>query len=875
MKTSILALLAISAPLLLAQDLPAILIPAEPSPTLVLAAKEVRRYTYIRTGQLAEIRRTDTAIPTQPNVIALAPAGSRLLASIVPAGAFKDSLSRMKTDEHCLRAVRTESGRLLVIAGRDDIATLYGAYAYAELLGVRFHAHGDVVPDGLVPFTLPEVSEWHSPLFATRGLQPFHDFPEGPDWWTLEDYRAIFSQMVKMKMNFFGLHTYPEGGTGPEPTVWIGFAEDIRSGDSVAAAYPTRYFTTTGDPAWGYNPRTTGDYYYGFGELFPADSYGSEIMAGFTPHQRIGTYVPMPENELLAVEAEPIRSSDWSRLFTQSAAFYRKAFEHGRELGIKICVGTETPLVIPAAVKERAKVIGKDTADGRLRQALYEGMFRRINQTMPIDYYWFWTPEDWTWSGNNEEQVARTRVDLEAARRAAETTGSPFSLATCGWVLGPKQDRSMFDNFLPKTWAMSCINRDVGYEPVDPAFAKITGRPTWAIPWLEDDPALIVPQLWVGRARRDAADALAYGCTGLIGIHWRTRILSMNIASLARAGWHQHLWNPDRRVRLSPEAATHRSKRPERGMPTGDFYRDWAEAEFGRSAAEQIAAIFIRIDGLERYDRGRASIMNMPVPSDWVGGPGSIKPDSLTWEQRRNDYGFVDDFEKTRRLVTGAGAQERFDYWLNTFRYLRATGKFACSSGELNRLLATVRTDSLGDRSRYRQAFIDIRLRQMEELEELLTYLSRTISSRGELGTVANWQQHVMTWSVWMPGHEIERLTGAPLPENCWPSQKSLLEPGIIVPTVRTALRRGEGLRIEVILPGCEVQGARLHWKELAGKRLTKLDLARVNRSVWVATIPSTDLTDDIEYFIEVMTPDRTLRYPAGAPDRTQSVVVY
>ena len=875
MKTLILSLLAISAPLLLAQDLPAILIPAKPSPTLVLAAKEVRRYTYVRTGQLAEIRRTDETLPSRPNAIVLAPAGSKLLASIVPAGTFKDSLSAMKADEHCLRTIRTTSGRLLIITGRDEIATLYGAYAYAELLGIRFHAHGDVIPDGRMSWKVPEASEWHTPLFATRGLQPFHDFPEGPDWWSLEDYRAIFSQMVKMKMNFFGLHTYPEGGVGPEPTVWIGFAEDIRSGDSVAAAYPARYFTTAGDPAWGYNPRKTGDYEYGFGELFPADSYGSEIMAGFTPHRRIGTYVPMPESELLTVEAQPIRSLEWSRLFAQSAAFYRKAFEHGRGLGIKICVGTETPLVLPAAVKERAKALGKDTAESRLRQELYEGMFRRINQTMPIDYYWFWTPEDWTWSGNNEAQIARTRVDLEAARRAAETTGSPFSLATCGWVLGPKQDRSMFDNFLPKTWAMSCINRDVGYEPVDPGFAKITGRPTWAIPWLEDDPALIIPQLWVGRMRRDAADALAYGCTGLIGIHWRTRVLSMNIASLTLAGWHQQSWNPDTHVRLGPEAAIERSKRPERGMPTGDFYRDWAEAEFGGKAAGPIAAIFVRIDGLERYDRGRASIMNLPVPSDWVNGPGGIKPDSLTWEQRRNDYGFVDEFEKTRRLITGAGAHERFDYWLNTFQYLRATGKFACSAGELNRLLATVRNDSLGDRSRYRQAFIDIRVRQMGELAELLSYLSRTISSRGELGTVANWQQHVMTFSVWMPGHEIERLTGAPLPENCWPSPKSLLEPRIIVPTVRTALRRGEDLRLEVLLPGCDVRSARIHWKGLAGKSVSTLDLARVTRSVWVAHVPPAELNDDFEYFIEVKTPDQTLRYPAGAPERTQSVVVY
>ena len=83
---------------------------------------------------------------------------------------------------------------------------------------------------------------------------------------------------------------------------------------------------------------------------------------------------------------------------------------------------------------------------------------------------------------------------------------------------------------------MSCINRKVGHAPVEPGFAAVKGRPKWAIPWLEDDPALTSPQLWVGRMRRDAADARRYGCTGLMGIHWRTRVLGPNVPALAAGG---------------------------------------------------------------------------------------------------------------------------------------------------------------------------------------------------------------------------------------------------------------------------------------------------------------------------------------------------
>ena len=40
----------------------------------------------------------------------------------------------------------------------------------------------------------------------------------------------------------------------------------------------------------------------------------------------------------------------------------------------------------------------------------------------------------------------------------------------------------------------------------------------------------------VSMLRRDAGDAMAYGCTGLLGIHWRTRVLGPNVAALARVG---------------------------------------------------------------------------------------------------------------------------------------------------------------------------------------------------------------------------------------------------------------------------------------------------------------------------------------------------
>ena len=214
-------------------------------------------------------------------------------------------------------------------------------------------------------------------------------------------------------------------------------------------------------------------------------------------------------------------------------------FSYAHKLGIKTCVGTEVPLTIPAAVRQKLKAMGKDPCDTAVVREVYEGMFERIKRAYPIDYYWLWTPEDWMWKGADEKQVKAVVSDFEAAIGAAEKIKAPFALATCGWVLGPQNDRALFDNTLPKNMPISCIGKDVGFAFVEPGFAKITGRPKWSIPWLEDDPALTVPQLWAGRMRRDALDSLSYGCSGLMGIHWRTRIIGPNIAALAQAGWKQ------------------------------------------------------------------------------------------------------------------------------------------------------------------------------------------------------------------------------------------------------------------------------------------------------------------------------------------------
>ncbi|MHC4146198.1 MAG: malectin domain-containing carbohydrate-binding protein, partial [Planctomycetota bacterium] len=854
----------------------------------------------------------------------------------------------------------------MLICGGDEFGTLYGAYRFIEHFGVRFYLHGDVLPDKKISLKMPDLDEQGKPLFELRGIHPFHDFPEGPDWWDVDDYKAILAQLPKLRMNFFGLHCYPEGGVGPEPGVWIGKPRDVYLDGRVKFSSQSRHFTTH-NGTWGYKSKDTADYSFGSDLLFDRNDYGPDYMKGMTPW--------------------PKTAQDRNEVFNRFGKVLNEAFSFARELGIKTCIGTEVPLTIPKMVKEHLKEEGQKPDDPAVVQNIYEGMFQRIKKTHPLDYYWFWTPEGWTWGGAKDEQVAATEKDMLLAVKAAKKVNAPFTLATCGWVLGPPKDRAQFDNVLPKEMPFSCINRQVGFAPVEPSFARLKGRPKWAIPWMEDDPAMIIPQLWAGRMRRDAADALAYGCTGLMGIHWRTRVLGPNVSALARAGWEQKDWNPDFDKKYEPpkpkltegreggnvaafpnnpmtdteddqlyqtvcynmnayrlkmpngeykvrlqfcephynEAgkrvfgvelqgkrvidkldvfakvgknraldytfenvkvtnglldisfvkvvefpciaaiavqgqggkrkvncggpvykdyeADMSSSKPDgrsRDLSADDFYADWALTHFGPEAAEPIAKLFVGLDGGPSAITQGQGNTNLPRPSTWVGGPGGIKPDTRPWEKVSKEYEFIDELAKLRLQVKGPGNLERFDYWLNSFRYLRAVGRVNCTWAKFNEAMKKVKDEKQAEAKKQLalQTALPIRKELVAQVADVHRFLLATITTTGGMGNVTNWQQHVMPSLLTQPGKELEKILGQDLPADAMPSKPYEGPLRIIVPTVRSSLTAGEDLRLNVIiLAQKQPKDAFLYWRSMGTDQYIMVALTHIARGVYSVTI--------------------------------------
>ena len=636
-------------------------------------------------------------------------------------------------------------------------------------------------------------------------------------------------------------------------------------------------------------------------------------------------------------------------------------------------------------------------------------MFRRISQAHPLDYYWFWTPEGWTWEGTKDDQVRRTMADLEAALAAHRKIRPPFQLATCGWVLGPAQNRALFDQTLPKEVAVSCINREVGKTPVEPGFKEIQGRGKWAIPWLEDDPALTSPQLWAGRMRRDAADALDYGCDGLMGIHWRTRVLGPAVSALAQAAWDQSSWReelarrrqapaapaaivqggraaafPDHAIADTDEDAVYRTVRYDVSLyrlavangpcrvvlrfcephyreagkrvfdvalngrkvvesldifarvgadraldlafdgvvvtngtleiaftprtefpsiaglsvegtggavhldcgglgagrfladlpeapsardvfaPVDDFYRDWAQAEFGAEVADDAAAIFTRIDG------------HLPRPSDWVNGPGGLYPDPRPWPEVAKEYAFVDELAALQARVRGPGPSARLDWWIATFRYQRSMGELNCRWAEFNQALAHA-TNAPAPDTAARNRVLELRRQLVTVTGEIYRQLLATLSNPGELGTLANWEQHIQPAVFGAADAALARLLGGPLPDDARLPTEYRGPTRVIVPTRRTSLGAEESLAVKaLVLAEKPIREINAFSRPLGGRRFSRSPLACIGRGVHAGQLLPPRPDDlGLEYYVEAIDADGTIvRWPETAPQTGQTLVV-
>jgi hypothetical protein len=719
------------------------------------------------------------------------------------------------------------------IVGGDEMGALYGAYRFAETLGVRFSVEGDVLPDERLSGEWPEANETGKPRFVLRGLQPFHDFQMGPDWWNLQEYESLLTQMAKMRLNFFGLHTYPSWNksAGPEANVWIGLPEDVDAQGNVRFGYESGVVTTR--RGWSVRPFPTGKYASGAGLLFEGDDYGPDYMLDCLDWPNTGDAA--------------------AAMFNRYGDLQQKAFALARRLGIKTCVGTELPLGVSPGLAAHLESKGLKADDPAVIQRLYEGTFLRIMRKLPTDYYWFWTPESWLRRDPRSDvlkidSAANVERDLGLIQAAARAAQAPFGFATSGWLLGIPQDPLWMDNRAPKAWAISSINKSVGTAPVEKSYGVMPDRRKWVIGWAEDDSTAGAHnctcwdlKLYAERMFNNAADAARYGCEGLMAIHWRTAAIAPTITALAQAGWRTD-------IATSPV-----------DMPR--FWSDWGCGMFGGEPGAEAGRLFQKFDGRRQ---GIGELIN-----------GGI---NTTEDMISEFFAPLTALEALRPRIQGVGNLERYDCWLNQLRASKLRVQTWLQSQRLKAKLKEIQAlpDANEKARQARNELLPLRLAIARSYEELIATLVASARTAADIGTITSIESGNRHRIVTGQDAAIVKLIGEPLPVEAAIRTAYRGEPRIFVSAPRTLAKVGEPQEIRAfVLSDASCSEVNLYWRVLGAERFEKLPATHRARQAYRVSLPAQS-QGSVEYYLEAALKDgRTLRWPATAPDVNQTVLVW
>ena len=438
--------------------------------------------------------------------------------------------------------IRNEDGQAL-LRGAGEPALLYAVFEFLERQGAFFGIDGVSYPIDPSPrAVLPAVGQpWKaSPRFSTRGLLPWPDFLNCITVYNEEDFRAYFESMLRMRFNTFGMHVY----TGAKQ-----WAESYLSFEYAGAGHLS-FLDSSASNRWGYLPERTSRFTMGGSQFFDGEVFGSD--------------------------ATRLARDPWEQA-ERARNLLRAGFDHAARLGIKTGIGFE-PYQIPdeilRALPPEAKAEEKSGArfdiESRTAKDMLEVRLAQLLEAYPqVDYVWLWEDEDMNWE-SRKTGIPLSVTPFQQAYDFLKRHAPKKRMVLAGWG-GVARNFEHLHKSLPGDIIFSCLNDSLGWDPVHESFGKLEGRERWPIPWLEDDPSMWLPQLRTSRFELDMNRAVQFGCQGLLGIHWRHRIVDPTAGFQARFSW-------------------------DAGLKPSEYYAAYARTQAGGDRAAKLGSILAEAD---------------------------------------------------------------------------------------------------------------------------------------------------------------------------------------------------------------------------------------------------------------------------------------
>ncbi|MBE2239555.1 MAG: hypothetical protein IAE81_17330 [Caldilineaceae bacterium] len=755
---------------------------------------------------------------------------------------FVLTASRGHTESYTISA----ESSAVKLHGAGEQALLYAVFDFLERQGTAFGIDGDLYPlETPASLHLPDAGQpWvGEPRFAVRGLLPWPDFLNCVSVYNREDWRAYLESMLRMRFNTLGIHVY-----GQEDQ----WAESFLSFEYGGVGHLAHLDTTVSD-RWGYLPQRTSRYGMSAAQYFDDEIFGADS----TRYAR-GPW-----------EAAEMAQQVW-----------REAFGYAAQLGIRTGVGFE-PYRLPEEIRRacppevrreeiydfhgRTNRIERIDPDSRAARYILETRLAQLLEAYPsVHHIYLWEDEMVNWASqrfNVPIPVTPFVQAYEFLRRHAPDK----RLVLAGWG-GVVRHFPELHRALPEEIIFTALNDQVGWDPVHEAFGELGDRERWPIPWLEDDPAMWFPQFHVNRFAKDLSLAEQYGCQGVLGIHWRHRIVDPTATYMARRFWNEQ-----------EDATSH--------------YRHYAATQAAGERAGKLTDLLTRID------------QERPLLATWNG---EYLPDGHHVNQGfSGDYSeaftIESGFEIPDRLIDAQQAviaeldalldeaespleRERLGYLFGQVRFLDPYAQAWRKGVGLHQLIMAQQArkqqgDAAGAAAEIRAVGVPLWIEILGHVREAVLSFQHTVATRNDLGMLASVHNKFVRIATFrFSASLLEFLDELPLAAEA--AYQQALAPDelpalLFVPTRPTRLAPGESVIITAVAPGShEVAAVTLWWRSLDQPDWATLSMQNSGRRTFTAELAMPQRAEwGVAYYVEAHfaaapAPLR-LTAPASAPEQS------
>ena len=734
------------------------------------------------------------------------------------------------------------SGDGAIFRSSTEQALLYAVFDFLERQGMVFGVDGTTMPidrpldDRPAGLHLPDLGEpWSaSPRFATRGLLPWPDFLNCISVYNDEDFKAYFAAMLRMRFNTFGMHVYTQNDPGP-------LAESYLSFDFAGSGHRSALEDTT-MTSWGYLPQRTSTFKMGAAQFFDTETFGSD--------------------------ATRTSADNWD-IASRTTAMLRTAFDFAGELGIRTGIGFEpyqNPAEIvralpPEALSHPGGFIESSTAHDLLDRRLGD----LLERYPMVDHVWLWQDENANWESRSKN-VPLSITPFAQAHDFLRRHAPSKRLVLAGWG-GVTRHFDSLHHRLPEDVIFAALSDSLGWDPVNEAFGKLGSRERWPIPWIEDDPSMWFPQFRASRFQTDMKRAEDFGCQGMLGIHWRHRIIDPTATYLARASWDKQL-------------------------TSSAHYRSFCAAQASGDRAAELAALFNDCDSGHAisstfqgsYDKsGFANRVEISGDYSEAFDYANTEPDLAALTRQRVTA------ERFRELASRAASpleRERLGYFAGFVAFMVPYCDAYETAHKLDAVLkraVELRAAGKPDAARadVMHRGVPLWLAMAPLVRRAMIEYQAVVATRNDLGQLASMQNKFVRLALERLRLSIkEFLNDLPAEMDrayvMAVSPEAANSPRVFIPTRPSILKAGESFRIFIIAPGLEgISEVRLLIRRQNTQEWQTQAAAHAGRSVYTAQLGPFQKDDGaIEYYAAAVNNSQLFCDPPQAPSNLYTLNV-